>query len=115
MGYKIRMEDVLLPTWKTYDGNGVNDVPARDFNHGKLRGCIILNGEGIVVYDRYLHNLIKDDVDMFRHVLAHVSEPGDMFQLEKYLSPKLIVETLKVYAAYCEREKSFEADERESK
>lgn len=57
---KIKLEEIIMPGWDGWDGNGISTIPAKNVTlQDGTNGCIIIDGQCIAVYDKP-HNILND-------------------------------------------------------
>lgn len=106
MGYQMAFEEVMLPKWKVYDGNGISDYPARNFVFkNKKHGCMIVHPDGLMVYNKPLHLLVGDD-DV-KHLKVFIENPANFYDLKNEVSETVIAEAIIVFTKFKEREETF--------
>jgi hypothetical protein len=109
MSYKIKLEDVLLPTWEKWDGAGCYDIPGKNItlNNG-LAGCILVDTQGIGIYNKGLDDINNgdgnDEGELFIDFAETLTEAD---KLKAHISVEDVEEAKIVYSKYIDRDNSW--------
>lgn len=110
MSYQISFEDVLLPGWCAWTGNGISEVPAKNVVlNNKAKGCVLIGSEGICVY-KIPHMDLLNTQPLYEEgnaIVAYISTIDHIEKLAHVLSASMLNEIYTVYNKYVERENSF--------
>lgn len=110
MSYQISLEEILLPKWQAWEGDGVSQLPARNvvFNSG-AHGSLIMSSEGITLYNVRLHHLNTPRFDESQTFMTGIDRIEHLDTLKHLLSDSILNEISSVWNKYIERENSFVA------